>query len=457
MTHAQDAGRKLLSTRTGVGLDIVVDTPASQFRRIFFDAGCESFFERAPQQVLLSAVGKRLAKATCDQIRSVVQFSHVAGSLERCSRSVDIKRSRVPVSEVNEFEKELLHIEKLAIQNATTPRSRQCLREFRLPDPEVDPELYRVYGTLLDKRLIVLWGCESQAGSSIPPLEAVRKLRNCVEPRWKTRLDRLLRIGFWLLLLLLCILLWMFFFDRNLTTSTTPDTDLRFPLGIGRTDRDTQLPYGDDTTERPDSKNSERDDQSHGSASTGSNIARSEPHGPATNDSSSQPNIRNASPNGPLNRSVGTSGSSPGSKTGTQTSSESESRLGATFTTDASSPTIPAESTGPSPAVQRKSASGTAQEDRRDPIGSRNGSASRSDSTLSQLRLASKTRTDGGIDLTLSRSDGKPIRGAVKWIVDGEVIKEHAKTVTVNLRPGTHMITADVDDLSIRVQVQTDP
>lgn len=39
---------------------------------------------------------------------------------------------------------------------------------FRLPDPELDPDAYWVFGADFDRNLLVLWGCEHESGTSLP-------------------------------------------------------------------------------------------------------------------------------------------------------------------------------------------------------------------------------------------------------------------------------------------------
>ncbi|MFA5256901.1 MAG: Ig-like domain-containing protein [Opitutales bacterium] len=41
-------------------------------------------------------------------------------------------------------------------------------RGFRLPDPELDPQAYYVYGPTEDRRLVILWGTEIKQDSSLP-------------------------------------------------------------------------------------------------------------------------------------------------------------------------------------------------------------------------------------------------------------------------------------------------
>jgi hypothetical protein len=48
------------------------------------------------------------------------------------------------------------------------PHEKRLRAHFRLPDPEQEPDAYWVYGPVQDRRLLILWGCEAKAGTSLP-------------------------------------------------------------------------------------------------------------------------------------------------------------------------------------------------------------------------------------------------------------------------------------------------
>ncbi len=56
--------------------------------------------------------------------------------------------------------------------HAATPRivphEKRLRAHFRLPDPDLEPEAYWVYGPAHDRRLLILWGGEFKAGTSLP-------------------------------------------------------------------------------------------------------------------------------------------------------------------------------------------------------------------------------------------------------------------------------------------------
>jgi hypothetical protein len=74
------------------------------------------------------------------------------------------------------------------------PYIRQCRQEFRLPNPDLDPSAYWVYGSEFDRRLLILWGCEPPAGSSLPLDKVVEKLR-AREMAWRDRQELGLKLA----------------------------------------------------------------------------------------------------------------------------------------------------------------------------------------------------------------------------------------------------------------------
>jgi len=77
------------------------------------------------------------------------------------------------------------------VSHSATPRvvphEKRLRAAFRLPDPDLEPDAYWVYGPAHDRRLLILWGCEFKAGSSLllVPDEELRI------PQGRTVLDKL--------------------------------------------------------------------------------------------------------------------------------------------------------------------------------------------------------------------------------------------------------------------------
>jgi len=47
------------------------------------------------------------------------------------------------------------------------PHEKRLRAHFRLPDPEQEPDAYWVYGPIQDRKLLILWGAEAKAGTSL--------------------------------------------------------------------------------------------------------------------------------------------------------------------------------------------------------------------------------------------------------------------------------------------------
>lgn len=74
------------------------------------------------------------------------------------------------------------------------PYTRQCHADFRLPNPDLDPDAYWVYGGEFDRRLLILWGTEPQAGVSLTPEKALEKLRQR-EMSWRDKQELALKLA----------------------------------------------------------------------------------------------------------------------------------------------------------------------------------------------------------------------------------------------------------------------
>jgi methionine-rich copper-binding protein CopC len=64
--------------------------------------------------------------------------------------------------------------EFLGDRRQLSPHEKQLRESFRLPDPELEPDAYWLYGEPGDRKLLILWGCEKVERSSI----ALRAGRN---------------------------------------------------------------------------------------------------------------------------------------------------------------------------------------------------------------------------------------------------------------------------------------
>jgi len=127
-----------------------------------------------------------------------VLYEQVVEGREAVSESVaSSSRNPVPASQIRLLRQALAELKAKAEDPHCDANKRRMIEAFRLPDPQKDAELYRLYGSGRRKRLLVLWGVEKEVGSAIAPMKALERMPSGTnESAW-------LR---WLLLLLLLIL-----------------------------------------------------------------------------------------------------------------------------------------------------------------------------------------------------------------------------------------------------------
>lgn len=95
----------------------------------------------------------------------------------------------LPQSEIDAFAEAVRAFYNKAHEAAQriVPYEKRLRAHFRLPDPELEADAYWVYGPAHDRRLLILWGCEFKAGTSLP-LAPDDELKI---PAGRTILDRL--------------------------------------------------------------------------------------------------------------------------------------------------------------------------------------------------------------------------------------------------------------------------
>ena len=87
----------------------------------------------------------------------------------------------LPQAEIDAFVQAVTVFASKGRPNASgvTPFLRQCHSEFRLPDPSLEPESYWVYGSEFDRRLLILWGAETQSGTSLTLDKVAERIQRC--------------------------------------------------------------------------------------------------------------------------------------------------------------------------------------------------------------------------------------------------------------------------------------
>lgn len=88
----------------------------------------------------------------------------------------------LPQSTIEAFQKAA---ESFQEAEGLDPFRKQIRNALLLPDPDEEPDAWWVYGPPEDRRLLVIWGCEFQRGTSLPPLPDPKK------PNSPSILDRL--------------------------------------------------------------------------------------------------------------------------------------------------------------------------------------------------------------------------------------------------------------------------
>jgi len=76
----------------------------------------------------------------------------------------------LPQSEIDAFAAAVQEFYEKAHAAAprVVPHEKRLRAHFRLPDPDQEPDAYWVYGPVHDRRLLILWGAEAKAGTSLP-------------------------------------------------------------------------------------------------------------------------------------------------------------------------------------------------------------------------------------------------------------------------------------------------
>ena len=182
--------------------------PTNSYKRIKAFQGGSYYWEQQPQSIVRQYLGDFLppVEATKDGSDSYGWFRRFIGETELLWESTPVGRRSIPAAQLAALEKCLDELRRVALSPETGPHNRQVIEGFRLPDPGVDPELYRLRGPPWARQLEILWGCEKSEDTSLPPsaaLAALSKDRAYSLKRW-----------LWLLLALVLLLLTLFLLNK---------------------------------------------------------------------------------------------------------------------------------------------------------------------------------------------------------------------------------------------------
>ena len=192
----------------------------SNYYRIRTWQGGGEFWEHNNQQLIRDALGQFLPRATVDGGNHVL-FQHFESGKEICSQSQPVSATNtLPKEQIDQLRSALIAFKAKTQDPHCDPEARKLIDCFRLPDPQKDPELYRIYGSGKNKRLIVLWGAEKEVDSAVTPLLAINMVdtepASAVKGNGKTMLVAVLLI----LLALLGVFLWQRDKEKNLSSGT---------------------------------------------------------------------------------------------------------------------------------------------------------------------------------------------------------------------------------------------
>ncbi len=180
----------------------------SNYYRIRTWQGGGEFWEYNNQQLIRDALGQFLPRATVDASNSVL-FQHYEGGKEICSQSQPVTAANsLPRDQLDLLRTALIEFKAKTQDPKCDPDARKLIDCFRLPDPIKDPELYRIYGSGRNKRLIVVWGAEKEVDSAVPPLEAINMMHTEPEGAGKGNGKSMLIAALVVILALLGLFLW---------------------------------------------------------------------------------------------------------------------------------------------------------------------------------------------------------------------------------------------------------
>jgi S1-C subfamily serine protease len=151
----------------GTGLEIGLDSDSFQKLHAFQDGG--EFWSHQYQQVIREFLGEFLpAMEERADGNSVLCQMFDDKKREVASRSW--KAKKIPASEIKRLDAAVERLKKKAADPATDATIRKIIENFRLPDATENAELYRLYeSSWWRPKLMVVWGCEKEEGTSVVP------------------------------------------------------------------------------------------------------------------------------------------------------------------------------------------------------------------------------------------------------------------------------------------------
>lgn len=190
--------------------------------------GGGEFFQQENAQLILQCLGDFLPRAierVGQDGRMEIFYQHFVSGQDLCCRTAALNSGiDVPASELKRLEAAISLLKAKENDAGTDPTKREIIRAFRLPSPQKDPELYRLHGNGSNRRLLVLWGVEKEAGSSLSPQDALNQV-----PQPK----RVIPWWLWLLLALIVLaLLGWWYSQQNSSAIVLTGSSIDTPVTI---------------------------------------------------------------------------------------------------------------------------------------------------------------------------------------------------------------------------------
>ena len=197
----------------GIELDLTI------YRELRFNHGTTSFLEPENQGVIRNGEMKKfLARATVERLNHIVRYDYMVNGRELLSTSRSILEAPTTQEMIRHIQNATADLKRLSEDDAA-PTTRMMIEQFRLPSPKTEPELYRVVTIPGEgQRIIVLWGCESDAGPGVLLGDVTNKLTPISQ-------IRALLYKYWPLLVMLLLALFLSFL-----ISSCKDTNDRQPI-----------------------------------------------------------------------------------------------------------------------------------------------------------------------------------------------------------------------------------
>ncbi|MDB4398278.1 trypsin-like peptidase domain-containing protein [Akkermansiaceae bacterium] len=132
------------------------------------------YWEHQSQNSIREYMGDFLPLMQVEEDGESVLCQMFASSKEVSSLSRQAKG--IPAAQRKKLEESIKRLKERASAPDVDSNVKKIIEVFKLPDPRKDPELYRLYGSRWNPKLMVVWGCEKEEGTSLPPEEVSRRV-----------------------------------------------------------------------------------------------------------------------------------------------------------------------------------------------------------------------------------------------------------------------------------------